>query len=111
MFYSDLLPLALAVASAPSSYSVAFYQPVTINGAQLKAGDYTLELKDNGMAVIKQRETVAEARFSPVRGNRARAPYSVGLGLFLSHPSSGAGRYPCGFAGRQPLERSQSGLD
>jgi hypothetical protein len=52
---------ALAVASAASSYNVTFYQPVTINGAQLKAGDYTLELKDNGMAVIKQGDTVAEA--------------------------------------------------
>jgi uncharacterized protein (DUF2345 family) len=52
---------ALAIASAASSYSVTFYQPVTINGAQLKAGDYQLELKDNGMAVIKQGKTMTEA--------------------------------------------------
>ena len=52
---------ALAVASAASTYSVTFYQPVTINGAQLKAGDYKLELKDNGMAVIKQGKTMTEA--------------------------------------------------
>jgi hypothetical protein len=52
---------ALAVASAASSYNVTFYQPVTVNGAQLKAGDYTLELKDDNTAVLKQGETVAEA--------------------------------------------------
>jgi hypothetical protein len=53
---------ALAVASAASSYSVTFYEPVTINGTELKAGDYRLELKDNGMAVIKQGKTMTEAR-------------------------------------------------
>jgi hypothetical protein len=52
---------ALAVASAAGSYSVTFYQPVTINGTELKAGDYKLELKDNGMAVIKQGKTMTEA--------------------------------------------------
>jgi hypothetical protein len=52
---------ALAVASAASSYSVTFYQPVTVNGTQLKAGDYKLELKENGMAVIKQGKVMTEA--------------------------------------------------
>lgn len=52
---------ALAVASAASSYSVTFYQPVTVNGTELKAGDYKLELKDNGMAVIKQGKIMTEA--------------------------------------------------
>ena len=52
---------ALAVASAASSYSVTFYQPVTINGSLLKAGDYKLELKDDKTAVIKQGKTVTEA--------------------------------------------------
>jgi hypothetical protein len=52
---------ALAVASAAGSYSVTFFQPVTINGTELKAGDYKLELKDNGMAVIKQGKIMTEA--------------------------------------------------
>jgi hypothetical protein len=53
--------LALAVvASAASSYNVTFYQPVMINGSELKAGDYKLELKDK-TAVIKQGKTVTEA--------------------------------------------------
>jgi hypothetical protein len=52
--------LALAVASAASSYSVTFYEPVMINGSELKAGDYKLELKDK-TAVIKQGKIVTEA--------------------------------------------------
>jgi hypothetical protein len=52
--------LALAVASASNSYNVTFYQPVMINGSELKPGDYKLELKDKS-AVIKQGKTVTEA--------------------------------------------------
>jgi hypothetical protein len=52
--------LALAVASAASSYNVTFYQPVMINGSELKAGDYKLELKDN-TAILKQGKTTTEA--------------------------------------------------
>ncbi len=52
---------ALAIASAAASYNVTFYQPVTVNGAQLKAGDYKVELKGDNMAVIKQGKTETEA--------------------------------------------------
>jgi hypothetical protein len=52
--------IALAVASAASSYNVTFYEPVMINGSELKAGDYKLELKDK-TAVFKQGKTIAEA--------------------------------------------------
>ena len=52
--------LALAVASAASSYNVTFYEPVMINGSELKPGDYKVELKDK-TAVIKQGKTVTEA--------------------------------------------------
>jgi len=51
---------ALAVASAATSYSVTFYQPVTVNGAQLKAGEYKVELKSDNIAVIKQGKTETE---------------------------------------------------
>jgi hypothetical protein len=51
--------IALTVASAATSYTVTFYQPVMVNGSELKAGDYKLELKDK-TAVIKQGKTVAE---------------------------------------------------
>jgi hypothetical protein len=53
--------LALAVASAATSYHVTFYEPVMINGSELKAGDYKVELKDDKTAVIKQGKTVTEA--------------------------------------------------
>jgi hypothetical protein len=52
--------VALAVASAASSYNVTFYQPVMVNGSELKAGDYKLEIKDQ-TAVLKQGKTVTEA--------------------------------------------------
>jgi hypothetical protein len=52
--------LALAVASAASTYNVTFYEPVMINGSELKAGDYKLELKDKTV-VFKQGKSVTEA--------------------------------------------------
>jgi hypothetical protein len=52
--------IALAVASAASSYNVTFYEPVMINGSELKPGDYKLELKDK-TAVLKQGKTSTEA--------------------------------------------------
>jgi len=51
---------ALAIASAATSYNVTFYQPVTVNGAQLKPGDYKVELKSDNIAVIKQGKTSTE---------------------------------------------------
>ena len=52
--------LALAVASAATSYKVTFYEPVMVNGSELKAGDYKLEIKDK-TAVLSQGKTTAEA--------------------------------------------------
>jgi len=64
--------LALAVASAASSYNVTFYEPVMINGSELKAGDYKLELNDK-TALIKQGKTVTEA---PVKVENDGQKYS-----------------------------------
>lgn len=52
--------LALAVASAATSYKVTFYEPVMVNGSELKPGDYKLEIKDK-TAVLSQGKTTAEA--------------------------------------------------
>lgn len=52
--------IALAVASAASSYKVTFYQPVMVNGSELKPGDYKVEVKDK-MAVISQGKSSTEA--------------------------------------------------
>jgi hypothetical protein len=50
---------ALAVASAASSYSVTFFQPVVVNGQTLKAGDYKVQYNDT-KATIQQGKTVTE---------------------------------------------------
>ncbi len=52
--------VALAVASAASSYNITFYQPVIVNGSELKAGDYKLEVKDK-TALLKHGKTETEA--------------------------------------------------
>lgn len=70
---------ALAVASAASSYNVTFYQPVTINGAELKAGDYKLEIKGDNMAVIKQGKSVTEAPVKVETENQKFSRSSVRL--------------------------------
>jgi hypothetical protein len=65
--------IALAVASAASSYKVTFYQPVMINGTQLDPGDYRLELKGDNTAVLKQGKMTTEA---PVKVETASRKFS-----------------------------------
>ena len=64
--------LALAAASAATSYKVTFYEPVMVNGTTLKAGEYRVEV-DNDKAIIKRGKAVAE---SPVKveSNDAKFP-------------------------------------
>ena len=50
----------MALASAASTYHVTFYQPVVVNGAKLKAGDYKVEV-DGSIAKITRGGAVAEA--------------------------------------------------
>lgn len=52
--------VALAVASAAANYKVTLFQPSTINGTELKPGDYKVEFKDN-KAVVKGSKNVVEA--------------------------------------------------
>jgi hypothetical protein len=54
-----LTTLALAVASAASVYSIKLYEPVWIGAAQLKAGDYTVEMKGD-KAVFKSGKNMVE---------------------------------------------------
>jgi hypothetical protein len=63
--------LALAVASAASSYNVTFFEPVVVNGTTLKPGDYKVEVNDN-KAVIKRGKVIAE---SPVKVESNEAKY------------------------------------
>jgi hypothetical protein len=68
--------IALAVASAASSYTVTFFEPVMVNGSELKAGDYKLEIKDN-TAILKQGKTVTEAPVKIENENQKFARTSV----------------------------------
>ena len=70
--------LGLAVASAASSYNVTFYQPVMVNGSELKAGEYKLELKDK-TAVLKQGKTAAEVPVTVENDGQKFARTSVRL--------------------------------
>ena len=63
--------LALAAASAATSYKVTFYEPVVVNGTTLKAGEYKVEV-DNDKAIIKKGKAVAE---SPVKVESSDAKF------------------------------------
>ena len=65
--------LALAVASAASSYNVTFFEPVVVNGTTLKAGQYKVEVNDN-KAILKNGKAVAE---SPVKVESNDAKYQT----------------------------------
>jgi hypothetical protein len=55
-----IFALGLSVAYAASSYNVTLYKSTTVNGTQLKPGDYKLEIQGN-KAVFKQGRTTAES--------------------------------------------------
>ena len=63
--------VALAVASAASSYNVTFFEPVVVNGTTLKPGEYKVEI-NNDKATIKKGKAVAE---SPVKVENNEAKY------------------------------------
>lgn len=65
--------LALAVASAASSYSVTFFQPVVVNGQTLKAGDYRVKYTDT-KAIIQQGKTITEV---PVKVENDAGKYAT----------------------------------
>ena len=64
--------LGLAAAASAKSYSITLYEPSVIGGAELKPGDYTLELKDEKV-VIKRGKQMGEA---PVKVETADSKYS-----------------------------------
>lgn len=73
--------VALAIASAAASYDVTFYEPVSINGTQVKAGSYKVEL-DGSTAVIRQsgeKKSLAEVPVRVESEDRKYASTSVRL--------------------------------
>ncbi len=51
--------LALGIASAASSYDVKVYEPMSVGGTELKAGDYTVTMQGD-KAVFKSGKKVVE---------------------------------------------------
>lgn len=70
--------LALAIASAASSYSVTFFQPVVVNGQTLKAGDYKVQYSAD-KATIKQGKSVTEVPIKVENGTDKYAATTVRL--------------------------------
>ena len=58
--------------SAASTYKVSLHQDATVNGKQVKAGDYKIEVKDNNTAVLKQGKTTVEV---PVKTETAQSKF------------------------------------
>ena len=54
---SLLFAAGLATAGA-ASYHVSFYQDTTVNGQELKAGDYKIEVNNNTAILKKGKQTV-----------------------------------------------------
>lgn len=67
----SLATLALAIASAGSSHRLTLFQNAIVNGTELKAGEYKIELKDN-KAIISGRQTVE----APVKTETSESKFS-----------------------------------
>lgn len=64
-----LFALGLSVAFAASSYRVTLYKATTVNGTQLKPGDYKLQL-DGDKVVLKQGKTTVETNVTVQTGTQ-----------------------------------------
>lgn len=65
--------LGLAAVASARSYSITLYEPSVIGGAELKPGDYRLELKDEKVVISKGKQ-MGEA---PVKVETADSKYST----------------------------------
>ena len=65
--------LGLTAIASAKSYSITLFEPSIIGGAELKPGDYTLELKDEKV-VIRKGKQMGEA---PVKVETADSKYST----------------------------------
>ncbi len=63
---------ALAVASAASTYRVTFFQPSVVGGAEIKPGEYKIEL-DGDKAVIKTGNVLVHAACKVENGDQKYA--------------------------------------
>src|SRR5438874_402378 len=56
-----------------ATYKVSLHQDATIDGKQVKAGDYKIEVKENNTAVLKQGKKTFEV---PVKTETAQSKFS-----------------------------------
>ncbi len=65
--------LALAIASAASSYRVTFFEPTVIGGSELKPGDYKIEVNGDKATIRAGKNNTVEA---PVKVETANEKFS-----------------------------------
>jgi hypothetical protein len=56
-----LTTFAFALAGAANTYKVTLFEPATVSGAQLKPGEYKLEIRDNKAVFTQGKQSSAEA--------------------------------------------------
>ncbi len=67
------LTASVMTMSAANAYKVSLHQDAMVNGKQVKAGDYKIEVKDNNTAVLKQGKTTVEV---PVKTETAESKFA-----------------------------------
>lgn len=65
--------VAIAVASAASSYRVTVLEPSVINGTELKPGEYKIELKGSTAIITRGKQSIE----SPVKIESAPSKFSA----------------------------------
>ena len=68
----------LAAAGA-ATHGITIYQPVTIGGADLKPGDYKIEVKENAVMLTRGKQTIeapVKVETSPTKFNSTTVRYS-----------------------------------
>jgi hypothetical protein len=68
-----LLTAGAMTLSAAETYKVSLHQDAVVDGKQMKAGDYKIEMKDNNTAVLKQGKQSIEV---PVRTETAPSKFA-----------------------------------
>ena len=75
--------VAIAVASAASSYRLTVFEPSMIDGTELKPGEYKIELKDSTAVITRGKQTVTapvKIETSPSKFNSTSVRYTTGSG-------------------------------
>ena len=61
--------IALVTAQA-ASYKVTLFQKSTVNGRELEAGDYKVEVKDKAVVLKRDKETIETAAHTETAANK-----------------------------------------